>query len=350
MAPFVREGCFRLLDLPSELRIYVYSFLLPYNVVISHRRNDYRPRTRANYPYWIVEAKSKNGGHLVPIAIGRQLSNNRTTRRREGWPRVQTQTFLISRFVSNEAQGRVLKKFPSMKTKLTSPAVLYGSNTYEFTINGDAHFPVSLASPQIFGPFGMDDGLHLPLLRNLRSIHIELLLDTDSHWAVKRQRARLENFLRVLKQHSDDETRKSLLQELNVCVRIPLRSSMFLYTSRHQSTTRPVDSHKFMFGLESLSTLRGIKKVVITGVPEWYAKCLQTFIQGKGCEVLETDWPLVQVKRSVGSTKRRLTKKTKKVWATTRKWYQPTLNWKEFAERNEIDVPEDIDKFWMAEK
>jgi hypothetical protein len=38
MVPSVQQGPFRLLDLPLELRNHVYSFLLPYNVIVSHKR------------------------------------------------------------------------------------------------------------------------------------------------------------------------------------------------------------------------------------------------------------------------------------------------------------------------
>lgn len=230
---------------------------------------------------------------------------------------------------------------------LNFSAVLYGGNTYEFTINGSAHFPKSLASPLIFGPFANYDGSLLGLLRNLRSIHVDFLLDTDSHWAVTRQRSRLEYFVDVFKQHSDDEDRKSLLQELYIDVRIPHNPSRRHYTKAGYEVPIPEDCEQFMFGLESLATLRGIKDVKVTGVPEWYAQCLTLAIQGKGGDVLQTDWPLVEVKRTKNSNKSWTKKtKTKTAWVTTRKWWQPTLNWKEFAVRNKVDIPDDIEKFW----
>ena len=232
--------------------------------------------------------------------------------------------------------------------KPTSLAVLYGSNKYLFTINGSAHYPVSLASPLIFGPFGDGNGIWLPNLRNLRSIHIEVVLDVTDRWAVKRQRARLEYFVKILKQHSDDEDRKSLLEELTIEVQVPVPQANS-YIPMYETNTNPKDAEQCMFGLESLASLRGIKKVTIMGVTDWYAQCLQLCIQGKGGEVLETDWPLVQVKRTMNTTQNRWTKKTKTVWVTTRKWYHPTLNWKEFAERNNIEIPADIDKFWGTE-
>jgi hypothetical protein len=42
-------------------------------------------------------------------------------------------------------------------------------------------------------------------------------------------------------------------------------------------------------------------------------------------------------------------KRRKKVWVSTRKLYQPTPNRKDFAERNKIEVPADVDKFWAAD-
>jgi hypothetical protein len=58
--------------------------------------------------------------------------------------------------------------------------------------------------------------MHLPLLRNLRSIHIEVMLDTSSHFTVKRPRARLAYFTDMLKLHSNGTNRKPLLQNLHI--------------------------------------------------------------------------------------------------------------------------------------
>lgn len=234
-----------------------------------------------------------------------------------------------------------------MISGLTNSAILYGSNTYKFSINGSPHFPSSLTSPLIFGPFGNREEL-LPLLRNLRSIEIEFLLSDDDHWAAKRQRARLAYFVEILKQHSDDENRKSLLQELKINVCIPSPTAARFNIFGNPSSLPPADCETHMFGLESLATLRGIKDVEVKGVPDWFSQCMQLCVQGKGGEVQETDWPLVKVKRSASNSGWAKKKKTKQSWVSTRKWYQPTLNWKEFAERNNIELPEDVDKYWMV--
>jgi hypothetical protein len=204
-----------------------------------------------------------------------------------------------------------------------------------------------MQSPLIFGPFGTD--LRLPLLRNLRSIRIDVLLDVQDHWAVKRQRARLEYFISILKQHSDDANKKSLLHELTVNflhgAKLPSRP-LLRYPHTHYPlppSLSPDVIERFMFTLESLVSLTRIKLVTITGVPEWFATCLQLCISGKGGEVKETDWPDVQVTRSL----RTWCKKKKTVWVTSRRWYQPVFNWKEFAERNGVEA-EDVERFWAA--
>jgi hypothetical protein len=218
---------------------------------------------------------------------------------------------------------------------------LYGSNIYKFAINGDALYPKSLRSPEVFGHLGHPD--RLALLRNLRRIYIEVTPASDSkgHWVMERQRSRLEYLVEILKEHADDHSQKSLLQELMIDFKLPVILSL------HDSS-RQRNTEKFMFGLESLALLRGIKDVQFTGMPEWYAKCMQLSIQGKGGEVHETDWPLVQVKRPRNIKRSWSTRKTSR-WASTREWYQPTLDWKEYAVRNNIPIPDDIDRFWAAE-
>jgi hypothetical protein len=199
-----------------------------------------------------------------------------------------------------------------------------------------------MKSPHIFGPFGEHD--KLPLLRNLRSIQIDMCLNDNTHWGVKRQRARLEYFVSVLKDHSDDEHKKSLLQELSVTMSHLHRSVRQARYHPRPPASRRITEEMYMFSLESLTTLRGIKHVDIKGVPQWYAKCLELCIQGKGGEVQETKWPMVQIKRK----KKNMWQRGKTAWVTSRQWYQPTLDWKEFAQRNGVEVPTDVDKYWAV--
>ncbi|EAT79883.2 hypothetical protein SNOG_12585 [Parastagonospora nodorum SN15] len=260
---YIRQGHFRLMDLPAELRVYIYESLLPHNSIISFDR-------KASPPY------------------------------------------------------------------LSRKAILYGSNTYLFTINSHPHQPSSLRSPQIFGAFGYND--RQLLLRNLRSITVDVSINDSSHWDVKRLRTRLDYFVEVLKQHADDANQSSLLTQLTVYMadRSHLHWRMRNVGPPMASERPEID--KYMFGLESLVGLTGIKDVTVGGVPEWYAKCLQLCVQGRGGEVKETEWPLVKVKHA---------KKKKVKWVSTRQWWQPVWNWKEFAERNGVEMPENVDKYWM---
>lgn len=223
--------------------------------------------------------------------------------------------------------------------------MLYGSNTFGFVVDGRAHARQSLRTPDIFGPFGDGDTkdsphlghlFRLPLLRNVRSIDIKFVLNDPSHWAVKRQRSRLEYFVEVLKEHMDDDARKSLLSDLKVTI----TETNYARQSFERKHSRFLE--QFMFGLESLAALRGIKHVRVDGVPDWYAQVLQLVMQGKGGELKETEWPLVRVKRVT-------VKSTRFVRVSSRKWYQPVFDWKEFAQRNAIELPEDIDRFWEEE-
>jgi hypothetical protein len=50
--------------------------------------------------------------------------------------------------------------------------VLYGLNYFVLTIDGTPHYPVSLQSPDVFGPLGLPD--RLSSLRDLRRISITL--------------------------------------------------------------------------------------------------------------------------------------------------------------------------------
>jgi hypothetical protein len=66
-SPFVHKGPFRLMDLPAELRMYIYSFLMPYNMVIKHEQAAF-PRVRRqlpvrgqeSVPQWCIDVEPKN--------------------------------------------------------------------------------------------------------------------------------------------------------------------------------------------------------------------------------------------------------------------------------------------------
>ncbi|KAF2264095.1 hypothetical protein CC78DRAFT_533535 [Lojkania enalia] len=291
---------FRFLDLASELRVEVYHYLIPHDLVISF---DIIGENRDG-PVWRVLAQSREPSF----------------RRLPFFPKSEISLFRVNKLVSSEAL-----------------AILYGENTFQFCVDGLSHSPKSLQSPQIFGPLGRD--ISLPLLRNLRSIEIVVSISTPGHWATKRHRSRLELFVNVLKAHADDENQKSLLKHLKVRFdgrsksRGANGSTKFWYGPEFRN------KHEYIFGLESLAALRGIEEVEVDGLPDWYARCLELCINGTGGDILPLDYPDILVKRKVDSKVQGGRPRFKKAWQTTRVWYQPTLNWEEFATRNGVELP-----------
>lgn len=197
-----------------------------------------------------------------------------------------------------------------------SQALLYGSNTYIFSTHGDPH-PTGYLEPALtLGPFG-NPGFETSGICNLRSITINVTLSSHDRVAAKRQLERLRLLTDVLKEHTDGDDHTSLLQSLAVNVK-PNRAS----------SSREMDG--CVASIESLATLRGIKRVEVTGVPEWWGKCLQLCIQGQGGGVHKLDE--VEVRR------RKRFRGKKRKW-----WCQLMLAWREFAEQNGIEVSEDAE-------
>ncbi|RMZ73343.1 hypothetical protein GMOD_00007846 [Pyrenophora seminiperda CCB06] len=330
---------FRFFDLPTEIRHHIYSFLIPRNITIALRTiSPHTNRWRREAQYWPITGVYKDGRHVHiggnPYCTHRahKNSNGQWCRHLRGsdlpnsyrYSRfvIQTQLFQVSKYAYHDVQS-----------------VLYGQNIFKFTLDGNALQPRSLRSPAIFGLLGKTEA-SLALLRNLRRVHIHLLA-TDVHWSVKRQRSRLAYFVEIIKEHADNANKKSLLEELTV--------TFALTGGRHDDDDddplRAVE--KSMFALESLVPLRGIRTVQISGsgLPEWYIKCLQLAMQGESGEVEKSEWPLVRRRR-----RRAYNSRYRILMATSRMWYHPMLNWKVFAERNGVALPDDIDRLWAIEE
>ncbi|KAF2733293.1 hypothetical protein EJ04DRAFT_439321 [Polyplosphaeria fusca] len=219
-------------------------------------------------------------------------------------------------------------------------AIFYGENTFQFSIDGLPHKPVSLHSPYIFGPLGRP--ISLPLLRNLRRIELVVSVSTTGHWVTKRHRARLEHFVDVLKEHADDENKKSLLTNLTVrCdARTKTRGQHIRYGQHSIYYYGSEVPHKelYMYGVEPLAQLRGIEQVKVHGLPDWFANCLELCIKGDGGHLLPKKYKakgkLVTYKTHLGGRIR-----TKSVQKSAKTWNKPLLDWKEFARRNCIERP-----------
>jgi hypothetical protein len=129
---YIREGHFRLMDLPAELRVYIYQFLLPNNMVIKFKEKA-NPSYHAQYeasraqayaeyqPKWEVIVTSKQEEKAVEAAAlaaqtcadtripGLGLGRRDLKRRLSAKPianHIQTQIFLISKAVLLEARGK----------------------------------------------------------------------------------------------------------------------------------------------------------------------------------------------------------------------------------------------------
>jgi hypothetical protein len=96
--PFVRQGQFRLMDLPAELRAHVYEHLLPCNKVLGftqtpawfwHRHNATTHNVpRTDEPEWRVHVTGPDQDEPIHAKD------------------IQTQLFLVSKAVSAEAKGK----------------------------------------------------------------------------------------------------------------------------------------------------------------------------------------------------------------------------------------------------
>jgi hypothetical protein len=187
---------------------------------------------------------------------------------------------------------------------------------------------VSLKSPLIFGPCGSPHRLHL--LRDLRQLELDVIVDKSDSWAYRRQYARVQHFVDILRRHGDDKDKQSLLKRLHVNFRPEQH--------RRNQTWSWWITNRGIFALEPLAALTGIKEVSITSQWRigWFTQCLCLRVRGEGGELKELEWPMKTVKRL--KPKDQL-KRPGKDSVSTWKPGRPMLDWLEFAQRNGIEVP-----------
>jgi hypothetical protein len=123
--PFIHQGTFPLLDLPAELRVYIYQFLLPYNKVLKFY---VKPNYSVKREHPITGAKEWSPKWELEITSSRTLAPTITQRQKVremqmGISRsnqflydeassskvlkneIQTQLFLVNKEISKEARG-----------------------------------------------------------------------------------------------------------------------------------------------------------------------------------------------------------------------------------------------------
>ena len=219
-----------------------------------------------------------------------------------------------------------------------SVGLLFSKNTFRFHVDGLAHHPTSLKSPEIFGAFGRPDRFHL--LREIKNLEIVVNASTTGHWVTKRHRERLDYFVRILQEHAGDQNQQSLLSNITIRFDAHRKNRSVYATNRGQPYTYGCEVYnksQYTYGFEPLAALRGIKTVVVDGLPAWYSRCLKCCIIGEGGDVLPVEYPAEVKRRKITSPSGY--RRYEMVVVTTRKWTQPILNWHEFATRNGIKLP-----------
>jgi hypothetical protein len=196
---------------------------------------------------------------------------------------------------------------------LTGLVIFFEGNEFIFSVSAQSQVPHSLSSAQIFGPLGAQHRIHL--LRDLRCVRLVLDIDDGGYWAIVRHRSRMEHFVKLINEYAEDENKKSYLNQLTVCI-------------ARNGRNYPFDP---LIAKGTLVDLHPIKSVKVSGVPEWFVKCLEMGVRGEGGDVVWYKWPPDSSKSAI------------------EKWREPTLYWMELAAKNGIELPDDVERLFMVE-
>jgi hypothetical protein len=227
-------------------------------------------------------------------------------------------------------------------------AFVFGKNIFSFHITGTVDRPISLRSPLAFGPLGSPDRIHV--LRDLRCIELTLMANDLTSWTRARLQARTQYFVDVLQEHAKDASKQSLLTKLDVRIAVRERSyrcsrprwSFEDLRRKRDSEIRTVPD-RLLFALEPLASLQGTPDITVSGVPDWFKKCLEMRIRGDGGELETLNWPTKIVKRQKKENRKKI-----EVEVSTRQGWHPVFDWRQYAARNSISLPEKIDTCFPA--
>jgi hypothetical protein len=187
----------------------------------------------------------------------------------------------------------------------------------------------------LFGP--LEQPNHTGILRELQSVELQFGNPICSISGANRERDHLQHFVDAFNDRAEDPGQQSALHTLKV--RISEYITVVLGTDLGEN-----------FTLEVLSGLkRQLKKVTVEGPPSWFAQCLVLHLTGRGGPpVSKLSWPTKIKRRKITHVPSKQKWKFKRV--STRKDWQPTLDWREYALRNGIELPDDIDRYFPPSK
>jgi len=155
-------------------------------------------------------------------------------------------------------------------------------------------------------------------------------------WGWRRQQARIQHFVDIIRQYAENENKKLLLQRLHV--RITLQLGVYRQSTDSWNWERVINR---AWALEPLVSTPGIEEITFSlshsaGEPSWrwFGQCLILRMRGEGGELKEVDRSVRVSKRweNTGATRtsERLkdvdAKKKEKVVITEKKTDDPTFD------------------------
>ena len=197
--------------------------------------------------------------------------------------------------------------------------------------------------PFVVGPKGR---LHiLRDIKNLRIVPAGMAAKYTSELDCYELQDGLKRLVTELTKDVDAKNRKSRLKNLTICTEYENYRFGEDDKGKEEYVLR---AEKSMFALEPLVHLRpalNVREVTVMGIPTWFASCLEMYIRGDGGHVNKVDWPTrpMEIRNKNQQLKR-------EAFVSLRTWHQPVYDWREFANRNGIELPEDVGRFWQVKE
>lgn len=269
------------LDLPPELRIQIYRQVLPSNFIIFFNR-PLGPFQRS------ISVIPQN----AEIKIVTQLPTYN----------FQFHVCLVSRVIAREAYG-----------------IIYGENIFIFEAQGRRDRNRCSDPPPVWDPFGFPKRQRV--FGHLQKIILTIDFDQTREYSKEgsRMRASLDRFVRIMEK-SEPDLDKCQLKKLSI---------QYLGNTPRDSPGFEEWASKLMFVAEPLAALKGLDHVYCAGFDPWFGACLEMCIKGEGGDIKQIDWPVKEIRRRnpTGGKKH-------PAQISERQWWQPKLDWREFALRN----------------